>query len=267
MIPMHFDGLELELPDFAQVSIKDEMKVYARWINLLNQSGVEYFLGGALALYAHTGIWRNTKDLDVFLKPEDLKTVLYTMDSAGFETEVTNPAWLAKVRQRPYFMDLIFAASDHRIPLDGQVLRCGLRYRLLDIPTCIMPIEELIATKAFVASRDRFDGADILHLIRHAEGALDWERLNSLFGDRFDLLLWHLILFQFVYPDALKYVPASEMNLLLRRLEDRWSSEDKSRGFLGTVIDPVSFKIDYKLWSYQETYQTPPLVNSKGELL
>ncbi|RJQ65492.1 MAG: nucleotidyl transferase [Desulfobacteraceae bacterium] len=261
------DEKRLKVPEFEEVSIMDEMKVYARWINLLNQTGIEYLLGGAFALYAHTGIWRNTKDLDVFLRVGDLKIALDAMENAGFETEVTNPVWLAKVRQRPYMMDLIFSVTGRRIPLDGDFLRCGLRYWVLDIPTCIMPIEELIATKAYLAKSYRFDGADILHLIRQAEGAFDWERLISLFGERVDLLLWHLLLFQFVYPDAIAYVPADLMKRLFQRVEDRWSDTSSSRSFSGTLIDPASFKIDCKLWGYADTHEPQPLVNAKGEVL
>ena len=36
-------------------------------LELLNASRVRYAVSGAFALQQHTGIWRDTKDLDVFL--------------------------------------------------------------------------------------------------------------------------------------------------------------------------------------------------------
>lgn len=42
-------------------------KVYGEALEALDRSGIRYMLGGALALNAYTGIWRDTKDLDVFV--------------------------------------------------------------------------------------------------------------------------------------------------------------------------------------------------------
>ncbi len=48
-------------------------------------------LGGALALNAYTGIWRDTKDLDVFVTEKTVPRVLDVLEEAGFETEVVDP--------------------------------------------------------------------------------------------------------------------------------------------------------------------------------
>ena len=45
----------------------EESKVYGEALDALNSSGIRYLLGGALALNAHTSIWRDTKDLDLFV--------------------------------------------------------------------------------------------------------------------------------------------------------------------------------------------------------
>jgi hypothetical protein len=43
-------------------------------------------LGGALALNTYTGIWRDTKDLDVFVPERRVARVLDALQRAGFET-------------------------------------------------------------------------------------------------------------------------------------------------------------------------------------
>lgn len=50
---------------------------------------------------------------------------------------------------------------------------------LLGMPVLIAPVEETLWWKAFVMERERFDGADVAHiLLAHAE-SLDWRRLTG----------------------------------------------------------------------------------------
>jgi len=68
--------------------------------------------------------------------------------------------------------------------------------------------EELIASKIFVTRRERFDGADICHVIYGTKGKFDWQRLMSLIGDHWEMLFWSLVLYHYVYPANSDYVPA-----------------------------------------------------------
>ena len=76
----------------------------------------------------------------------------------------------------------------------------------------------MIWSKAFIQERERFDGADVIHLLRETGPSLDWPRLLMRFGDHWRVLLSHLILFGFVYPDKRQNVPAWVMDELMRRL-------------------------------------------------
>ena len=69
-----------------------------------------------------------------------------------------------------------------------------------EVPVLLISLEDLIASKVYVASRDRFDGADIVHLIRGTEGDIDWSRVLALLGEDYPLLFWHFIFFDYVYP-------------------------------------------------------------------
>jgi hypothetical protein len=46
----------------------------------------------------------------------------------------------------------------------------------------VMAPEEMIWMKAFIQERERYDGADIAHLIRSCVEALDWRHLRARFG-------------------------------------------------------------------------------------
>jgi hypothetical protein len=245
----------------------EEVSTYARWLNLVNSTGVPYAIGGAYAVHKHTGIWRNTKDLDLFVRPGDVKPILNAMVEAGFETEVTNPAWLAKIRHRPYSMDLIFCLSNGGRIVDDRFLSRRQSHLLQHIETHVMAVEELVATKAFIAKHYRFDGADIVHLIRSRGDEIDWAHLLALFGDHYELLLWHLTFFSFVYPAETPTLPAALMQELFERLRGRWDNPPTADDFRGPLVDRSSFEIDQRLWGYANPLKQVPLLDSHGEAL
>jgi hypothetical protein len=148
---------------------------YARWLEILESARVDYAIGGAYSLGFHTDIWRDTKDLDVFITPSDLQRVLEVMQEAGFWTTVKNPFWLAKVRSEQYFMDLIFGLSNQERKIDRSWITNSIPAEVFGVRSRVLGLEEFIASKIYVLRRDRFDGSDIAHVIRAIEGKVDWE--------------------------------------------------------------------------------------------
>ena len=71
---------------------------------------------------------------------------------------------------------------------------------VLGVPVRLCPPEEMIWSKAFIMERERYDGADVAHLIQACGRELDWRRLLGRFGRHWRVLLSHLILFGFIYP-------------------------------------------------------------------
>ena len=194
-------------------------------------------VGGAYALRAHTGIWRDTKDLDLFLSKKDIGAALAALDAAGFRTELTDPLWIAKAFDGDYFVDLIFSSGNGLAGVDAEWRRRALHQCILDRDALVVPAEEMIWQKAFIQERERFDGADIHHLLRCKGAQLDWRHLLSRFGERyFEVLLVHLITFRFAFPSHKQQVPSWVMKELVGRLqlgeEDRGSDAAICRGTL-----------------------------------
>ena len=79
----------------------------------------------------------------------------------------------------------------------------------------MLAAEELIASKLFVNFRERFDGADVVHIIHGKRGKLDWNRIRQLVGEHWEILLWEFVLFHYVYPAKKDYVPHEVWNDLL----------------------------------------------------
>ncbi|MFW5810327.1 MAG: nucleotidyltransferase [Thermodesulfobacteriota bacterium] len=243
----------------------EEAEAFARWLEILNAIEIPFVISGALAIYAYTGIWRNTKDLDVFLKPSGLKPALDAISAAGYKTEIRDRRWLAKVFHRSYFMDLIFGLSNNMITMTDEWFENSRTMNLLGVQVPLIGLENLIASKCYIARGDRFDGADIVHLILASKGRLEWNYISHLLKDDPYILLWHLTLFGYVYPGHADYLPMDMMKNLFNQMTQEMETEENPKRFRGTLLDPLKFRVDCERWGYENRTPRTPLVNHKGE--
>jgi hypothetical protein len=263
---------ERELKDITShkppVLEREEEEIFRQGLRVLNQAGVTYAVGAAFARYIYTGIWRSTKDLDVFILPEHLKQALDEFEEAGFNVHIESQHWLAKAKKEGHVIDLIFGTGHGRLPIDDSAFAGSQQAVILGVTTRLFPVEEMIAATAFINVRGRFDGAEVLHLIQGARGRLDWDRILKRLDKHRQLLLWHLILFDFVYPGHSNYLPKDLMTQLYDEMRQNWEMKNFSpKAFRGTIIDPFSFRVDIDDWGYEDQRDMKPLVNEKGELI
>src|SRR6476619_2666857 len=73
-----------------------EREIYRRALEALNAARVSYIVAGAYAIYEHTGIYRKTKDLDLFFEPSSVVPAARALREAGFVTRLEVSHWLAK---------------------------------------------------------------------------------------------------------------------------------------------------------------------------
>ena len=224
----------------------EESKVYGEALDALNSSGIRYMLGGALALNAHTGIWRDTKDLDVFVPKELVPRVLETLQEAGFETGVEDPLWLAKAWRGDLFADVIHATHNGTGPVRESWFAYAEEISVLGRRVLVVPAEEMILSKIFVLAKDRCDVDDVLHLIFATRGDLDWERILAKIGDHWELLLAYLHLYRYVYPSHSCYLPRRVLEVLGERYEREVATQDLR--FRGTMLDESCFAVDVEDW-------------------
>jgi hypothetical protein len=159
----------------------EEREAHRRALAVLQERGFEPMVGGAYALKVHTGIWRDTKDLDLFLRKDRVEAALESLTRADFRTEFTDRLWIAKAFDGPYFIDLIFSSGNGVAVVDEQWMRRAVTAEVLGQKALIVPAEEMIWQKAFIQERERFDGADIHHLLRAKGASLDWQHLLDRF--------------------------------------------------------------------------------------
>ncbi len=233
--------------------LAEEKEVFRSALRALNEAEIPYVIGGAFALYHYTGIWRFTKDMDIFTLPEHVARTMNCLAGAGFYTKIVDRHWLAKGFKGQYFVDVIFGEGNWLHAVDARWIERSESSTLLDVPTRIAPVEELIWSKAFVASRDRFDGADIVHLIQAKRGRLDWNHLIDRFREHLQLLHIYVNLFLYVYPSDKDYVPGWVMHKLVGNLEEEMRKPlPKERICRGPLLDRLLFIHDVDEMGYED---------------
>src|SRR5204863_1704337 len=164
--------------------------LYREVLLALNEYKIPYAVAGAFALQKYTGIWRLTKDLDLFMKAEDVPKALEDLANHGFRCETLDPVWLAKAHRGEYFVDLISGMSNAVIVVDDSWMQRAQPAIIAGVPSRIIAAEDPIASKLFVTRRERFDGGDIAHIIYRTRGILDWNRVLELAGEHWEIVLW-----------------------------------------------------------------------------
>jgi hypothetical protein len=217
---------------------------YRRTMQLLRAAGIPYMIGGAFALDFHVGTNRKTKDLDVFVRPADAQRVLDELARAGYETEMNDPVWLGKAYCGADFVDVIFAFGNGIAVVDDEWFEHAGSGELWGEPVLFVPLEESLWSKAFVMDRDRFDGADIAHIILKSADRLDWARLLRRFGPEWRVLLAHLVLVGYIYPGRRSKIPNWLMCELLRRLESELSVDEAETTCCGTYFSRSQYVHD-----------------------
>jgi hypothetical protein len=239
---------------------------YCRALHRLRDAGVPFLVGGAYAFERYTGIARHTKDLDIFVRQTDYQRALAALEADGCRGEVPFPHWLAKAYCGDHFVDIIFGSGNGIAPVDDQWFEHAVDETVLDVPVQIVPAEEMIWQKALIMERERFDGADVAHVLRARAELLDWDRLLQRFGEHWPVLLSHLILFGYIYPEEQAKIPVHVLTTLLRRAERQSaasSSASTSDGDAdgpvchGTVLSRTQYVVDVEQWGYQDARIEP----------
>ena len=229
-------------------------------LTALRDGGIPFLIGGGYAFIQYTGIERPMKDFDVFVHERDWPRTVEALGRAGIETELAFPHWLGKARSGDDFVDIIFGSGNGVAPVDDEWFAHATEDEVLGIAVKLVPREELLWTKAFVMERERFDGADVVHLVRVCGRQLDWPRLVARFGDNWQVLLGHLVFFAFIYPAEQGMVPRETMAALMERQQRVTAGNPPQEKICrGTLISRAQYLVDVDSWGY-----TDPRVEPRG---
>ena len=232
---------------------------YARSMRALVAADVSFLVGGAYAFERYTGIARHTKDFDIFVRPTDVDRVFEVLGASGCETEMTFPHWLAKAKCDGELVDIIFSSGNGVATVDEAWFKHAIEETVLGVPVLLMPAEEMIWSKGFIMERERYDGADIAHLLQARAECLDWRRLLTRFGRHWRVLFSHLVLFGFIYPSERARIPAWVLAEFARRLSRETTAipvSDPSPVCRGPLLSRAQYLPDIEERGYRDVRLT-----------
>lgn len=253
-----------------------ELSARARALQLLREAGVPFLVGGAYAYCHHTGLHRDTKDLDLFLRLSDADLALAVFEANGWRTERNVHGWLHKALWEDALVDLIYTSANHVAVVDDAWVEHSVAGEVLGEPCQIAPVEELLWNKAFVLERDRFDGTEVNHLLLAAGKRLDWKRLLQRFDRYWEVLLSHLMFFRFAYPSDRDTIPDWVMwGLLAKAFDSVRGGNWSGKLCRGRVLSELGYRMDVeergyedgRTWDAQERarHATPPATEPKQQ--
>lgn len=224
---------------------------YGRALDELLKLGTPFFVAGTYAVSAYTGISRQTKDLDIFCKAGDFLHILNHFNDMGYRIQVEDERWIGKVFDDKAFFDVIFASSNGTMPIGEQWFEHARHGQVLGKPAMLIGPTELVWSKCFIQNRDRFDGADVAHLILKAHDQIDWRRLLDYMEVHWEVLLIHLLNFRWVYPTERDKVPDWLLDNLLERVaRQRNLPPSQMKVCRGRMLSRRDYEIDVKEWGF-----------------
>lgn len=234
---------------------RESLAFYQKALTLLDESGAQYMLGGAFAMFNYTGIYRDTKDLDVFCKASEYPKILKYFQEKGYETQLYDVRWLAKIFNGEYFIDIIWDTVNNICRVDDSWYENATTGEFAGRQVKFLPAEELIFCKIYVQNRERFDGADVNHVILKYGKNLDWKRLLFRMDPHWHLLLSAILMFQFCYPsDYRDIIPQWLFDELMERARSQYDMPSPwEKVCRGPIIDQTQYAVDVKEWDYKTT--------------
>lgn len=144
-------------------------------VHTLKKAGIAYLFGGGLAAKCF-GRERRTKDIDLFVRPENADPLLSALEKAGFKTQKTDPKWLYKAKKDDIPIDIIFKSAGN-IFLDDETFKRATQMEFMGSSINILPPEDLIVMKALATGEFTpnhwYDALDVIK-----STPIDWDYLT-----------------------------------------------------------------------------------------
>src|SRR5438105_351668 len=219
-------------------------RLHRRSVVALQDTDIPFLIGGAYVVEVYAGVSRQTKDFDLYLRPQHVDLALDALKRAGYKTKKTFPHWLAKASRGRDHVDMIFRAGNGLCEVDDSWFERAHGHEFLGLSVKLCAPEEMIWMKAYIMERERFDGADIAHILQSCAEKLDWPHLIRRFGPDWRVLLSHLVLFGYIYPGERDKIPNAIMDDLVARLRSEQGTGETTRICNGTLLSRKQYLLD-----------------------
>ncbi len=197
---------------------RNEWALYRSAMHALRDADIPFMLGGGFALATFTGRWRDTKDIDFYIHPQDRERTVQALSKAGFGDYYSrlpyDRKWIYRSTKRDVIVDVIWSMANQRAQVDdGWFERAGevtiRRERLR-----VLPAEEFMWCKLYILQRDHCDWTDVFNLLYATGSRMDWSHLLLRVGEDALVLKAVLMVYSWLCPGRAARLPSQ----LWRRL-------------------------------------------------
>ena len=189
----------------------EQWEVYRSVIRRARSRGIQFGLGGAFGYATYTGDWRNTKDLDLFVIPENRDAMIDVLLAEGledyYEQARYDRRWIYRGYRADTIVDIIWAMANQRANVDQRWFDAARTVELRGETLLVIAPEELLWQKLYILQRDRCDWPDVLNLIYALGPLLDWEHLLGRLEHDRPLLASMLSLYGWLCPARAQSLP------------------------------------------------------------
>jgi len=189
-----------------------QWRLYDEVMRAARARGVRFAVGGGLATSFYTGLWRPTKDIDLYVLPQEREALVDATRQAGmrdyYDEQPYDRKWIHRAVREGAIVDVIWALANGYGSVDESWLRAGPMASAHRMRFALLAPEELLVTKLHVLQRDRCDWPDLLNLLYASGPSMDWERVLAHFAEEERLLGSLVLLFTWLAPGRAAQCPA-----------------------------------------------------------
>lgn len=196
---------------WAEAIPGEQWAIYQQVMQAIRDRHLPFALGGAFAVATYTGFWRNTKDLDLYVLPDDRQAAIEIVTSSGlsdyYEQQPYDRSWIYRSHRQGVIVDLIWAMANQERQIDRTWFKRGPQVEIRGELVQIVPAEELIWAKLYVLQKDRCDWPDVLNIIYTRGLNMDWGHLFDQLGQDTALLRGVMAVFAWMCPGRARTLP------------------------------------------------------------
>ncbi len=187
-------------------------EIFKLVIRRARAANVPFAVGGFHGLAAYTRQKRISKDLDLYVVPDDRGRMIEVVTGAGlvdyYDTMPYDRNWIYRSTRNSVIVDVIWGMANYRAQVDDVWLTAGREINFLGERVRVLPPEENLWARLYVLQRDRCDWPDVMNLLASVGPALNWAHLFDRLEDDYPLLGAALAAFAWLDPSRASRLPA-----------------------------------------------------------
>jgi hypothetical protein len=138
----------------------------------LREAGIEFMLGGGLAIWARGGP-PTDHDVDLLVRERDAERGLQALADAGLRPERPPEEWLLKAWDGPVLVDLIFRPSGGRVEDEHFARATEMEVNAQSV--LVASIDDVLVAKLLALTEQEPYYREILEIARALREQVDWD--------------------------------------------------------------------------------------------